>query len=222
MLPEHNYFFSNSIMNVDNILETNIYSYEKKSLDSLDYIQCNICGDESPELDEDAMVYCHDELDFPICIKCYNNLPKPSICRKCGKSFDSRNKLFKHLYENETHMIDPITFEDGKIAMVCEFDSNLFNLTLEEAKKNPFYYEYKNIFNEPFLKTVGYCKTKITIKTVRKTWVFNSIDYINVESQDELNKIDINDFVMYSKDNIGWIKWRKNYFIPIVDILIEV
>ena len=23
-----------------------------------------------------------------------------ALCRKCGKSFDSRNKLFKHLYQN--------------------------------------------------------------------------------------------------------------------------
>ena len=211
-----------SISNVDNILETNIYDYEKTDVAFIEYKICNICGDDEFTIPSDDMIYCHNELFFPICLKCYANLPKPSICRKCGKSFKSRNKLFEHLRNNESHFKDPLTYEDGKIELCCEFDANLFELSKEEATKSPFYYNYKDILIQPFLYSVGCHNTKLSFKSIRESWDVEGVHDIHYETSDDIGRFVFNNnFTLFTKNNIGWVNWRGKFFIPILKIFLE-
>ena len=216
-------YFKSAICNVDNIMGTNIYNYTKIGMEFINFEICNICGNEKPEICESAEIYCHNDLNFPICDKCYNNLPKPSICRKCGKDFPSRNLLFAHLNEFPEHKLDPIVYDKGRINILCSFDSDLFNISLEDSKKSPFYYEWNEIFKQKFLLSVGDFKAKIRLKTIRESWEIDGVDSINIEYMEGIGRIIFNDDItVFVKNNIGWINWRNDYYIPILKIEIEV
>jgi hypothetical protein len=76
--------------------------------------------------------------DSVLCDKCFENIPKRSVCRKCKNIFQSRNKLFKHLRDTDHFMVKkkcpPDCYQRKKDKIESDKMMNHINSQLKSGK----------------------------------------------------------------------------------------
>lgn len=219
------FYLKFNLVNYDNIQQTNRYNYIKIYTGFVQSNTCQICGKIKDEFKPDSKdeLWVHKQQHFPICFKCYDNLPCPSVCRTCSAIFPSRNKLFNHLHTSGHHL-DPLIDKKYGIEFACLFDYSLFHGTSKVDTTRFFVFDYKNIFNSNCFLTVGNNKTKVVFKTVRKEIILEEIKNVVINTRDNISEIIFNgdEFIFYVYNDIGWILWNNLYYIPIIRFYFEI
>ena len=208
------------IKNPDNINDTSKLDYKNTIQNNL--FICEICG----IYVNNSNVYENIEEEYLICGNCYSNLRTPCMCRICGEDFESRNELFRHLEETE-HYCDPLQYQfhnGNQINFICKRDYDIFispdGINTQSRDYNNI--DYKSIFNSTFYKRddldIKFCIVSQHSSIVTKLYNLNKNI---IENYWLISLNDDEHYILYdSKKNIGWIKFRNDFIIPISSIIL--
>ena len=211
------------ILNPDNILDTSKLDYEYDCTSQQKI--CQICG---LIINTGYSCYNNKEDNYHICDSCYTNLRCPAICRTCMEEFDSKNELFRHLEEIETHNIDPLVYKTptgDELRFICKRDYDIFASPPGTFSECDDYnnIDYQSIMNSTFYKRKGF-QVKFCIISQHSSTVIPKVDNITSQNYQDYTNICFNGGsynILYDHSkSIGWIQFRNDFVVPISSIIL--